>query len=129
MKRDTSRANRAVALGDKSDWQLDQECRSKLEREERVFVKPGAGVTRVYTASRYVREPQSVIWASVVSRSSGIYPLPTAIQSVSQLTGRGLFSAIATLAALKGSHGIIFYYCDDPELPNPSQTTRPPAAF
>src|SRR5438046_1403616 len=127
MRRDTSRANRAIALGDKSEWQLNQEQRTKLERVERVFLKPSADVTRVYTASRCVREPLSIIWASVISRTSGIYLLPTVRESVSKITGRGLLSAVATLGGLRDSHGTIFYYCDDPELPNPLETTSPPA--
>src|SRR5438067_6250779 len=120
--------NRAITLGDRSDWQLEQELSYRREQRERVYVDDRPPLTRIYSASRYVEPFRSVIWVSVVSCESEVNQLQGIEYSVDDSTSSGLVAAIATLTALTEACGIL-YYCDDPKLPNPVEQPAPPAEF
>src|SRR5437879_329688 len=125
MSRKRCRANRPIALGNRSDWQLDEEARSKLERSQRIhLLKAAPPVTEVYSASQYLHKSPSIVWASVVAGPEGTYPVAGAVVPVSKFSGRGLVSASGTLVRLGAIRGIV-YYCDDRQLPDPLKRKVP----
>lgn len=137
MRRNRSRATRAIALGDKSNWELFQESVSKQAQRERVYVEkfhgsclsknPTAALTPVYSANGYSPHQEYLFWASVALISPGRLRKRTGNDPLSEPRLRGLLTAIFTFKNLVDGKGYI-YYCDDPALLEPWKRKAAPTA-